>query len=349
MKYDVTVIVPIYNALTHLTECLESIASQDYCDYEVILIDDGSIDGSGEISEHFAESNDNFRVIHKENAGVSAARNIGIDSAKGTFIIFVDSDDVLLPNFIGNAVKKMRATSADFLVAPFQILADEQIGECIDYLHKQNERISVETYLDVMAQYHTEAFWGANWAKMYRTELIHTKNIRFESGVQLAEDFRFNLEYLKYVHNIAVEHNPSCLYRIDTAGSLSKKRREPNRYWREYYELYLRYVALFEKHIVHEKYKDKTERFLMLAIYSVLRDCVGNEVSNIFPTYELLKTMLRETTVQTALFSGKSEDKQVKSIKAGIKSGKLYLVWLFLLNERIQIKKRLIRGEKNGK
>ena len=94
---SISLIVPVYNAQEWLEHCLDSIASQDFESWQAILVDDGSMDGSGEICDRYASSDSRFIVVHKENAGVSAARNDALDMAAGEFIMFVDSDDALLP------------------------------------------------------------------------------------------------------------------------------------------------------------------------------------------------------------------------------------------------------------
>lgn len=98
-KYSIlSVIVPVYNVEKYLQECVDSILAQDVEDMEVILVDDGATDGSGKICNEYAEKDKRVTVIHKENGGVSTARNAGLDIARGKYITFVDSDDYLLPN-----------------------------------------------------------------------------------------------------------------------------------------------------------------------------------------------------------------------------------------------------------
>ena len=94
----ISIIVPIYNTEQYLPRCIDSILSQSLTDFELLLIDDGSIDGSGAICDAFAEKDNRVRVFHKENGGVSSARNLGLNEAKGEWVCFVDSDDELMPN-----------------------------------------------------------------------------------------------------------------------------------------------------------------------------------------------------------------------------------------------------------
>ena len=97
MRHNLSIIVPVFNVRNYLSDCIDSIISQSYSDFECILIDDGSTDGSGAICDEYAKKDSRIRVFHKENGGVSSARNIGLDNASGEWIYFVDSDDQILP------------------------------------------------------------------------------------------------------------------------------------------------------------------------------------------------------------------------------------------------------------
>lgn len=106
-----SVIVPIYNAEKHLNRCIQSIINQTYTNIELLLIDDGSKDSSGEICDKYAASDERIRVFHKKNGGVSSARNVGLDNATGYYIAFVDSDDYLMPNAYEILIKNSTANN----------------------------------------------------------------------------------------------------------------------------------------------------------------------------------------------------------------------------------------------
>lgn len=96
----ISVIVPVYNVRRYLRQCLESLASQDYPSFEIVLVDDGSTDGSGRICDEYATRNKRFSVVHQSNAGLSAARNVGLAHAHGRYVSFVDSDDWVAENYL---------------------------------------------------------------------------------------------------------------------------------------------------------------------------------------------------------------------------------------------------------
>lgn len=116
----VSVIVPVYNVEKYLRRCLDSIANQDFCDFECICVDDGSTDGSGKILDEYAQRDDRFVVIHKKNGGVSSARNVGLRKMHGQYVTFVDADDVLDLNYIGVMVFGMIKYNVNFVRAKFK-------------------------------------------------------------------------------------------------------------------------------------------------------------------------------------------------------------------------------------
>ena len=117
----VSIIVPIYNSETHLSRCIDSILAQTYSDFELILVNDGSIDNSGKICDEYAQKDSRIIVIHKENGGTSSARNIGLEKSHGEYITFVDSDDTIYPNYLCTF-----SYNADFEVAGLETIGNKE-------------------------------------------------------------------------------------------------------------------------------------------------------------------------------------------------------------------------------
>ncbi|MDD3362077.1 MAG: glycosyltransferase [Hespellia sp.] len=270
----VSVIVPIYNAEIHLNDCIESIVNQTHENLEIILVDDGSCDQSGAICDAFAEKDNRIIVHHLKNGGVARARNYGIECARGKFIVFSDSDDRMERDFIERAVVDIQGV--DYVSCAFNTTNDNGEKHVIDYMDHFEVEVTYNEYLECMLDYQAGAYWGANWGKLYRSKLIQEHEIRFESGVAFAEDFRFNLEYLKYVNGIALIHVPVYNYRVDTDDSLSKKKRDIEQYWREYLELYHRYIELYSAHGILEQFQNKLSEFLVGAYVSIIKEGVYN-------------------------------------------------------------------------
>lgn len=272
----VSIVIPIYNSEKYLSICLESVMSQSYRNIEIILIDDGSIDNSGKICDDFAKMDLRIKSMHIANSGVAIARNIGIKKAIGQYIAFLDSDDVMEGDFIKKAVNMIK--TAEYVSSAFVTINEKGITNIFDYLKNSGDVISIKEYLSCMANYQAGAYWGANWGKLYLRSIIVENEIQFEQGVLFAEDFRFNIEYLKHVRNVALIHEPLYRYRIDTSGSLSKKEKNPQIYWKEYLTLFRRYKALFIEQKVYEKNEAKIYSFLLRAYTIILRGCIRNQV-----------------------------------------------------------------------
>lgn len=297
MQKLVSVIIPVYNSQHFVEECIQSIQRQTYNNIEIIIIDDGSTDASSNICDKIAECDSRVKVFHIPNGGVAQARNYGLQMAQGEYIAFADSDDLYIDDFLEKAVGLM--CEVDYFSGAFLTFSDSGQEQTIDYLESEEQIISIQTYIGQMVCYQAGAYWGANWGKLYRRDIIDKYNIKFEDGVQFAEDFRFNLEYLLHVKKIALSHSTVYKYRIDTENSLSKKRRDYNRYWSEYYELFERYRQLSIAHII-TNIDAKIYAFLVRAILEVVKTGIYNGDLSMKEAIILAREMGKASEVQKA-------------------------------------------------
>ena len=156
IKMKLSIIVPVYGVANYLRKCVDSLLVQDITDYEIILVDDGSLDECPQICDEYAEKYDNIRVVHQENAGLSAARNTGVATAQGEYIMFVDSDDYLQPNVLGTLIEQVEREKLDVLRFDYQNVRQTEAGEYEvfqpnKYPHQVDtcrEVVDGETYLD---------------------------------------------------------------------------------------------------------------------------------------------------------------------------------------------------------
>ncbi len=186
MKFSV--LIPVYNVEAYLCRCLDSLKNQSYRDWECILIDDGSSDGSGIICDEYAHKDNRFRVIHKENGGVSSARNVGLDLAKGEWVIFVDADDWVSEDFFD-----VDDTSADIIERPYFVV-DEKGKVLSQYCPSSRRTINNR---EEMFFFFVRERTNALWNKVFRLDLI--RDVRFDESVSIGEDFLFYLETIKRV------------------------------------------------------------------------------------------------------------------------------------------------------
>ena len=185
----VSVIVPAYKVEKYIGYCLDSILSQSYKNIEVIIVDDGSPDDSGKIAEEYARKDERVRVLHKENGGLSAARNDGMDLATGDYLMFIDSDDFLLSGAISTMTNKIAESGADYVIANY-------INSNDDGVLWEKPVFNVEKYkgFELSIKDYEDSFFIMNSSvcnKIYDFNFVKRIGVRFEVGLP-AEDAIFN-------------------------------------------------------------------------------------------------------------------------------------------------------------
>ena len=197
-----SIIVPIYKTEAYLSRCVESILQQDWCDFELILVDDGSPDNCPALCDKFARQDNRVKVIHQENAGVSVARNAGLAAAKGKWIWFVDSDDYIKPG----------ALSA---------LSIQPAADLYIFNTKLNEFSSC-TYDQLLEQHYFTYHLGfAPWNKLYKREIISTHKLVFDSEETIGEDLLFNLQYYQFCNQLKFIKNDYYVYDLREGSAMT--------------------------------------------------------------------------------------------------------------------------------
>lgn len=220
-KPIISIIVPVYNVEQYLHSCIDSILAQTFTNCELLLIDDGSPDRSGEICDEYAQKDTRIRVFHKENGGVSSARNLGLDNAQGEWVTFIDADDYILPDFIKGLYKPIEE------------------GECVDFVHggccnvNNGEIVSVnqsyDNYIGDNPGYVFRMFRGLTVSKLFSLENVNHsvdgRPLRFDEKMKIAEDMAFTMDYLLSVKRYAFVEEKGYCYRVDNMSSATKSKR----------------------------------------------------------------------------------------------------------------------------
>ena len=199
----VSVIVPIYNTEKYLHRCIDSILGQTFTDFELILVDDGSTDKSGKICDEYAKKDSRIVVVHKENGGVSSARNNGLDIAHGEWITFVDSDDYISDNML---------SSFDI---EFEDNSDMKIGTITSFGYNAN--VSGPTSdriisIDDLSLHTKQLNIQSPCSKLYKVSIIKNFKIYFDKNIRVSEDLLFNIEVLLRCSYISLHYNVSYYY-----------------------------------------------------------------------------------------------------------------------------------------
>ncbi len=193
----ISIIIPVYGAEKYLPACLDSVLAQTYRNLEIILIDDGSPDNSGKICDDYAARDSRIRVIHQKNAGVSAARNAGLDAVSGGYIGFVDADDYIKPDMYETLYKRLQECGADIV----------QCGHCRVSLDgtvilEVETRQAVLDRKGAMKELLVGDIHYSDWDKLYRRELF--EGIRFDVHISYGEDLLLNYQILKRCEHVAL-------------------------------------------------------------------------------------------------------------------------------------------------
>ena len=279
----VSVIVPVYNAERYLERCVDSIFAQSFTDYELILVDDGSTDGSGKMCDDYARSNPQVRVFHQVNQGVSAARQKGLDAASGEYVIFADPDDWVEPTMLEELLEVAVSEHTDVVICDF--LINNELEE--NYNCQSPVSLNVNSLFRQML---LGKLHGSTCNKLYRSSKLIANKVSFPNGVNYCEDLWFNCEIMVKC-NPRVAYLNKALYHYDTFTNESSLSRKVKRKTLEDYKKFISYaINLLDEErdadvIYYLKYSYKRHAFRS--------DCRPKEYSAIYPKLQkrFIKTL----------------------------------------------------------
>ena len=213
----VSIIIPVYNAEKAVRRCVDSVLDQEYTDFELLLMDDGSKDGSPAILDEYAEKDERVRVVHKENSGVSATRNMALDMARGDWVQFLDADDWITKDATKLFVRTAEENDVDMVIADFYRVVGENTSRKGDIW--TSRVITREEYGSFMMKNPADYYYGVLWNKLFRRDILEEYGLRMDESLHWCEDFIFNMEYVLHTERIAVLPVPVYYY-VKTEGSL---------------------------------------------------------------------------------------------------------------------------------
>lgn len=257
-----SIVIPVYNAAADLPDCLQSVFLQSVQEWEIILCDDGSTDGkTAALCDSYAQQYpDKLRVIHRPNGGPGAARNTGLDAAKGDYICFLDSDDHLVPNALEILSQRIAETNADLIELGF---CTEQDGRTVNVFPAAAPADRTVTLREMP----TLMFSAASpWRRIYRRAFMMETGVRFPEGVLIAEDLRVTMRLLPLAASITAVSE--CLYcYVDRPGSISRQG-DPMRN-RQLIDAFDDLIGWYRDQGLYEQYQEELSRLavehLMLA------------------------------------------------------------------------------------
>ncbi len=214
----ISIIIPIYKAEKYLKTCLDSVINQTYDDLEIILVNDGSPDDSGKICEEYSKIDNRIIVCHKENGGVSSARNKGLELASGEYIIFVDADDYLDKRTVSEVIKN-KDKDTDLLI--YGVNKFDELG-LVKFGRYKEENINIDKFANNYWRLKRDIDLNSLWNKLYHKKIIDINRIRFDESVKIGEDLCFNMLYFVHCKNIKVIDKYLYNYRISDESAMAK-------------------------------------------------------------------------------------------------------------------------------
>lgn len=326
----ISVIIPIYNAECFLKKAIESILIQSFDDFELILIDDGSVDNSSQIIDWYESQNKKIIAIHQSNSGVSKARNVGIEKASGQWIYFLDSDDWIEPDYLSNFIKD--AENYDLIIQGFATDYTDT-GEIKNVKFKANHKLKNYEVIE-MLQYKKNAHNGYLWHRLFKRSIIIENNLRFVEGCNFAEDGVFFLQYMRYVKKTNVLETSGHHYVIHNSSLTNRK--YPS-------EFYLSIADMFYKALNEiegdTRFKNFTQNYTwQLVFYWIINRLLYAENKQIKIDSDSVLGFLRSRDVKKP-FLPISSLKFISSIASFTAKRKLLSLFIFIEKKRINISK----------
>ena len=274
---EVSIIVPVYQVEKYIRQCVDSILVQTFTDFELILVDDGSTDKSGEICDEYAKADGRVKVIHQTNGGLSSARNSGMDHAKGKYFMFIDSDDFIAPNMVECLYKSINEQCADIAVCNFMFYYEDEEEKSFH----TNIGFEILSGADIFFNRKNERNYGV-WTiacnKLYKSETFST--VRFRPGKYHEDEFWANDIYQMNIKIVAIS---DCLYYYRQRDNSIMKKKNINRNFdiidafQERINVYLRY----------EKYSNQAYKVLIYSLEFLEKS--RRMISNAEERYEFIQ------------------------------------------------------------
>lgn len=263
----VSVIIPVWNGMAYLEPCLKSIAAQTLTDMEMIVVDDGSTDGTWPLLECLAQQDARIVPVHQENGGVSVARNTGLERCRGEYIRFVDVDDTLPPDSMATLVEKAQANASDLVLAAYtEVLLNTRTRRD---LGRSEDTVDNDEFLRRLERYSNSFYYGVLWNKLFRGDLIRDQQLRFVPGLPWGEDFAFMMRYCACAERISYTTTPVYDYFRNPRGAVMRQCwrsiKHPIQSIRFRWMNYTFYCDLFRSRGKYEEYRHVLWKYLFRA------------------------------------------------------------------------------------
>lgn len=298
----ISVVVPVYKVERVLHYCIESILGQTYKNFELLLVDDGSPDRSGEICEKYAEKDTRVKVIHKKNEGVSMARNTGFDIANGEYIVCVDSDDYVNKNYLQNFVDVLnKYPDAEQIWCGFSTVKDYEKSIISNIRYDDSEELIITDISKIMTL-HEKWLDASPCNKLYLKSIIDFGGLRMDKSLSLGEDLLFNFSYMDICSNKKIYIINKCPYYYVR----SEKESLDNKFRWDLFDIYKRLNDELLKYITSWNVDDEQKNIFFTSAYYSYEKCMINTFHNNNPAsksekYRFNKEIMKSSRFKTAV------------------------------------------------
>nr|WP_294369080.1 glycosyltransferase family 2 protein [uncultured Ruminococcus sp.] len=297
----VSIVVPVYKVENVLHYCIDSILNQTYKNFELILVDDGSPDNSGKICDEYAKKDNRIKVIHKENGGVSSARNIGIDMADGEYICFVDSDDYMCPTYLYDLIEvQNKFWHSCCVLCGFNVVSDYRRSICKKVIYSNSDELTKLTKRNFIDLYEKWMF-QMPWNKLYKLKVIKDEKIFFDENLSLGEDLMFNINYIDKLDGDIIVLNKT-LYDYVRSGSESLDNKYYPNLLSIYEYLFGHMIGFSAKLKLSNDDIQRLYNFYFFAFEKILNNTFSKENKNSFiKKYRYNKSILKSKSFKKVL------------------------------------------------
>lgn len=337
----ISIIIPTFNNRELLSKCVESIIAQTVDNYEILIIDDGSSDGTNQSIKKYL--NKNIKYFYKNNSGVSSSRNYGIKVSKGDYIVFVDSDDYCDESLLEEAYNIFKSKNVDWVIYGYSIIANKTIKINVENNILVRDKDDIKRNIKLIEE---KSLIASPWTSMYKSDIIKKNKIFFDEELNYGEDVLFNLEYLKYIKSFYIInknlYNYVCLgneslttkyvpNRIENMNKAIEKRREVFRkfnmnddeYRIHFANMYVKSLYFSVTNLFHKKCEMNNKQIILN-----------------------LKYLLKNDQIKYYVSKSNLEDKHFKILKHIFKINNEFLAYCFFLMivNTLYIKNKVKKG-----
>lgn len=326
----VSIIIPIFNAESYIDRCLKSILNNNIKNIEIILVNDGSVDRSGEICEKYKCNYENIIYINQCNQGPSVARNNGIARARGKYIAFIDVDDEVKDNFINKIMDEIKRDDIDLFMwgIEYQWINNEEIKK-IENVQYDTKEYTSNKFLSEITKYFNEFYFNFVWNKLYKKDIILKNKIQFNKNFKRSEDLLFNLEYIKYIKDVKVLEDILYIHKNTNKESITQTY-DSNQYENEKV-IYVKMKETIEKLKCNNDYNVKNvDKYFIDMSFSILSYLINRDYGLSYNEKRQAGIkIIKDNELNLVLQKNKNNRKLNKILYFIIKNNSFILLYIF--------------------